>query len=97
MKDFITSWSFKKHLIFSLAIALILQLTMELITLGLPVQEEASSIGIIGGADGPTVVYVSSKLISSSILLTILLGNISIFVFVSLLLLYGLKKILIRK
>lgn len=49
-------WNVLKHILLSLVVAIIINYLWGFITL-----REASSIGIIGGADGPTSVYVAGK------------------------------------
>ena len=48
------TWSFLKHILLGIAILLLLNLANTF----LPLTNGASSIGIIGGADGPTSIYL---------------------------------------
>jgi len=66
------NWSFKKHVILSSGITLAVMLLRNFFS------NEAASIGIIGGSDGPTAIFlagnpVSTFLIPNVVLFTILL------------------------
>ncbi len=56
-------WSFGKHLLLSVVIALLVQFVPEVIIKFMLKRStrEAASIGIIGGADGPTSIFVAEK------------------------------------
>ncbi len=49
------NWSFIKHLMLSAMIAIVAYILLAF----LPSAQEATSIGIIGGADGPTAIYIA--------------------------------------
>lgn len=55
MKELFKTWNFKKHLVLTIALTVIVKV-VSLLTYG-----EAASIGIIGGADGPTSVFVAGN------------------------------------
>jgi len=86
-----SSWSFKHHFLLSLGVTIIVSIS-DLITIGFGVSsiidamaatekhgvKDAAAIGIIGGADGPTAVFISGNpfiafLYSKIVFLTILL------------------------
>lgn len=87
MKKF-NQWSFKKHFIASSIIIAVIMAVIRLLTPG----REAASIGIIGGADGPTVIFISGK-IGGFLTLTVVL----IVFLVIMLLLYRFVKSMIEK
>ena len=51
------NWNLKKHMILSALVAGIFKWMGSLLQRG----REASSIGIIGGVDGPTAIYITKK------------------------------------
>lgn len=51
------NWNFKKHFIFSLTM-----LAAVIAVRPLLFRRQAASIGIIGGADGPTAIYIAGKI-----------------------------------
>ncbi len=63
------NWTFKKHIVFSLILVIIVFYVLPIMGMGLVFlnifwgSHEAGSIGIIGGADGPTAIFLASKLI----------------------------------
>lgn len=84
------NWSFKKHIIFSL----IISFTVQIIKYISITRTSTSSIGIIGGADGPTVIFVTSKIVP----MFMFLGEFIIIpVFIILLALYKPTKYLLEK
>lgn len=57
-------WDFKKHIVFSSMTAFVLTIMsyfLPLLSIFSFFGPEAASIGIIGGADGPTAVYLTSR------------------------------------
>ncbi len=52
-------WNFYKHFLFSLTMTSVAYLIKQLLPL-----RESAAIGIIGGADGPTAIFVSAKFLS---------------------------------
>lgn len=92
MKKLITSWNFTKHFIFSLLITVFFSLLLPLlfkVIIGLPSKTTDSSIGIIGGADGPTAIFLTTSNNYFSLW--------SIVLFVIMLILYKPIKMLIEK
>jgi Na+-transporting methylmalonyl-CoA/oxaloacetate decarboxylase beta subunit len=65
MKNILSPWSFPKHLVFSLMFSLLIWplcrriLAVVVLLLLSRKYDDASAIGIIGGADGPTAVFIS--------------------------------------
>jgi len=63
------NWTLKKHALFSLFFVLILFFTVPIVGTTMLILNvifslnEAGSIGIIGGADGPTAIFLANKLI----------------------------------
>lgn len=53
-------WTFGKHVLACLSIGLF----AKIVATFLPFTKQAVSIGIIGGADGPTAIYITGKLIN---------------------------------
>ena len=49
-------WNILKHMLLSLVVAIIINYLWGFVTF-----REASSIGIIGGADGPTAIFIAGK------------------------------------
>lgn len=88
MKKLISKWSFKKHIIFCLLVTVIVKIARLL----MPLARSSASIGIIGGADGPTAIFVSQKMSGY-----MLLNMMEIILFVLLLLLYKPIKDVIEK
>ena len=84
------NWSFKKHVIFSL----ILSVSIEIIKYVFVNRNDAAAIGIIGGADGPTAIFLGNKMLSPLFLLTEFSIVLS---FIILLVLYKPTKYLIEK
>lgn len=64
----INSWSFKKHILFSFIISSFVQIFSYLST----IQEQAKVIGIIGGADGPTVIFTANSNLSENTICNIM-------------------------
>lgn len=93
------NWSLKKHIIFSLIISFVVQI-IKYISI---TRTSAASIGIIGGADGPTAIFLANKIISENIsrgfisLMLFLDEFIIIPVFIILLALYKPAKYLVEK
>lgn len=90
------NWNIFKHTFAALIIALGVNCLWDRITF-----REAASIGVIGGADGPTSIYISGKVLSAAgnIMLKILAlaAYPGIIVFVVLILLFRpIKKLLNR-
>ena len=82
-------WNFRIYTGVSLLIALLIQYTGGFISMN----KQAASIGIIGGADGPTTIFITEKIVDK-----LLLENFyGIFVFIILLLIYKPAKLLIKK
>ena len=69
----------KKYKIYS-SIALILGLLLALVSVLVPIIKineftaQNGSVGIIGGADGPTAIYLTSHLLDGNLLFTLILG-----------------------
>lgn len=82
-------WSFKMHIGFSF---LIMQL-FHFIGRSVNENKEAASIGIIGGADGPTTMFITGKIAER----LFLVNSYGIFLFIILLLLYKPMKFRIEK
>lgn len=61
MLNLLTPWTFGKHVVASIIAT---PLLVKAVRLLLCRPYTAASIGIIGGADGPTVVFISGKLVS---------------------------------
>jgi len=59
---FFSNWTAKKHAILSLIIILIMPISSFIS------KTDSSSIGIIGGSDGPTVIFVSGNPVIESII-----------------------------
>ncbi len=78
-------WSFKIHFVASLMMILVLKL--------FNTNKQAASIGIIGGVDGPTAMFVTGKVINQ----LFWVNPYSIFLFIILLLLYKPVKLRIEK
>jgi len=55
--DVFTHWTLKKHVFFSIIF------TVVMILLRMLFNNEAASVAIIGGVDGPTAVYLSGRLL----------------------------------
>lgn len=89
LKNSIRPWSFRKHVLFSLFISLIVYIAKLLLPL-----KEAASIGIIGGADGPTAIFVggadgpTAVFVAAKTVKYLLFDFIGIILFVVLLALY---------
>ena len=85
------NWSFKKHMLFSLFFSFLIQIIKYI-----PVTtNNAASIGIIGGADGPTMIFLGSKTMMP--LLWIFSQFIMVPIFIILLALYKPTKYLVEK
>lgn len=56
----IKRWTFGKHVLACLVLGLFVNILVTFI----PSTKQAVSIGIIGGADGPTSIYITGKLIN---------------------------------
>lgn len=77
---FFIPWTLLKHAVASLIIAFLGSCMSKYIY----PRHQASSIGIIGGADGPTAIYVSGKLFSYNwVFLAILIVSLLLYVPVS--------------
>jgi len=72
----IRKWTFKKHLVLSVVLTAVTALDDILIVgfsplwayfNGKMISMEAASVGIIGGADGPTAVFVADKVMDGHI------------------------------
>ena len=57
---FFKTWTFAKHIAASLLVSTAVFYIYKFVV---PLSRGASSIGIIGGADGPTAIFVSSKVL----------------------------------
>ncbi|SDL06181.1 sodium ion-translocating decarboxylase subunit beta [Natronincola ferrireducens] len=69
MKKLFSKWSFSKHLLLCLIIIFIARIVARFTTS----PNHASSIGIIGGADGPTEIYLSGDTYSAIIGISVLI------------------------
>ncbi|MBM7614074.1 sodium ion-translocating decarboxylase subunit beta [Alkaliphilus hydrothermalis] len=87
MKKNIFPWGLKKHIGLSLILTFTFDILSRLVNF-----TTASSVGIIGGADGPTVIFIGSKDLGLH-----LYRLVSILALVILLLLYKPTKSLINK
>jgi Na+-transporting methylmalonyl-CoA/oxaloacetate decarboxylase beta subunit len=83
MKKYFIGWNVKKHALLSMILSSVLVFLLRAITRN----QTAASIGIIGGADGPTAIFISSKLFSLDIIAILFLALFIIFM-----VLYGLIK-----
>jgi Na+-transporting methylmalonyl-CoA/oxaloacetate decarboxylase beta subunit len=64
MKKYFSGWNIKKHALLSMILSSVLIFLLRAITRN----KGAASIGIIGGADGPTSIFISSKLLTLDII-----------------------------
>lgn len=55
------TWNFKKHFIFSIAIVFVIFLIVFAVGIIQNLFITTQSIGIIGGSDGPTAIFLSSS------------------------------------
>jgi len=74
---YLKSWTFGKHALSCLMLSIVIY---KLFSFVFP-RRQAASIGIIGGADGPTAIFLTGKLLSHNLL-------VYIGVFILLLMLY---------
>lgn len=85
-------WNFRVHACFAILMMIFIWFLNNFFNM----KKQAASIGIIGGADGPTAIFITGK--TTNQLLLILLENLSgIFIFIILLLLYKPIKSLLEK
>lgn len=73
VKKFFKNWDIKKHILFGLVLSSILAL----ILLEMRSNKIAATIGIIGSADGPTSIFVSSRLLRLDI---IAISSVALFI-----------------
>ncbi|MCX7711547.1 MAG: sodium ion-translocating decarboxylase subunit beta [Clostridia bacterium] len=96
MKHFFKDWSFTKHL----TVSAILSLAVYMITAIFQLNHSPASIGIIGGADGPTTVFAGNR--GGPGLLNVLWDSIyntlSLLIFLVLLVLYiPIQRLILRR
>ena len=68
---FFTSWNLTKHAAASLLISTAAFYIYKFVA---PLSRQASSIGIIGGADGPTVIFLAGKILPALVHYLLFIG-----------------------
>ncbi|WP_432663196.1 sodium ion-translocating decarboxylase subunit beta [Wukongibacter baidiensis] len=87
MKDFFKNWSFKKHFCSCLGVFISFLLLLKLLkfifvaSLLSSFEDSSASIGIIGGADGPTAIYLASRVPSLGITIFCILFIITLLLY----------------